>query len=54
MNENNITISLEAFEELIRTQERVAVMERLGDRIRLFTVDEIKAILGIKREGEVK
>lgn len=51
MNENNITISLEAFEELIRTHERVATLERLGTRIRIFTSDEIKAILGIKREG---
>ena len=51
MNENKITISIEAFEELIRTHERVATLERLSDRIRLFTADEIKVILGIKREG---
>lgn len=51
MNENNITISLEAFEELIRTHERVATLERLSDRMRLYTAEEVKAILGIKREG---
>ena len=51
MNENKITISTEAFEELIRTHERVATLERLANRISLFTSDEVKAILGIKREG---
>lgn len=51
MNENKITISLEAFEELIRTHERVATLERMGTVIRVCTTDEIKTILGIKREG---
>ena len=52
MNEQKtITIPVEDFRNLIRQAERVAAVERLIANLKYVTVDDIKAVLGIEKEG---
>lgn len=46
--ENNITISLEAYEELIRANEKLRAVERLCKRTNYADMNDVKAILDIE------
>lgn len=52
--ENNITISLEAYEELIRANEKLRAVERLCKRGNYTDTNDIKAILDIEAVKEKK
>lgn len=52
--ENNITISLEAYEELIRANEKLRAVERLCKRGHYTDTNDIKAILDIEVAKEKK
>ena len=53
MNENNvITITLDLYESLVRSAERVAVIERLMAKGEYLTSDNIKAILDLEESED--
>ena len=45
--ENKVTISIWEYEQFVRAQERICILERIVGKQDYVTVDDVKAVLGI-------
>lgn len=54
MNENKVTISLELFEELVRTQEKLNILKRMYETLTIITDSDVRAVLGVEKASKAK